>query len=361
MALIEGTTGIDDLSSATPGDVILGKEDNDVLAANANNITLDGGPGDDQLFSFTGDATLAGGLGDDQLFSFTGGDTLIGGPGDDQLFSLGTNNTFKFAFTLTQEQGSNSTFTDFLSKKYGKDFGDELPDFSPKHHNRHGKHDKDDRDDHHGRNHRDDQHGKDDAYYSKHGDHEHHHRHGGDDGYHAQDGGLAEKFFEKNYKDWLRELVDTHNLGNDLNGDGKIKIDINEDSPNGTPRIEGLTNDQLAEMFGDRDSVILNDDGETEKAWYSNSFNSGNGQDTIAGNDGFDTIVDFTFGEDKLEFGGISKDQFLASFVVDDTQNVDGVGGADTVITIAENTDWSLTLLEVSGHDLQAFAVDIFG
>ena len=82
--------------------------------------------------------------------------------------------------------------------------------------------------------------------------------------------------------------------------------------------------------------------------------------DTVASTDGFDTIVDFKFGVggDKLDFSGITKDQFLASFVVDDTRNVDGVGGADTVISIAGNADWSLTLLEVSGHDLLAFSND---
>ncbi|MDP2240337.1 MAG: M10 family metallopeptidase C-terminal domain-containing protein, partial [Burkholderiales bacterium] len=87
------------------------------------------------------------------------------------------------------------------------------------------------------------------------------------------------------------------------------------------------------------------------------SFDSNGG---VTSGDGFDTIVGFDFGADKLDFGGITVDQFLASFVVDDTQNVDAVGGADTVISIAGNADWSLTLLEVSGHDLQAFASDIF-
>jgi len=79
---------------------------------------------------------------------------------------------------------------------------------------------------------------------------------------------------------------------------------------------------------------------------------------SVTSGDGFDTIVDFAWGMDKLEFNGITKDQFLASFVVDDTHNVDGVGGADTVITNTGDTGWSLTLLEVLGHDLPAFAAD---
>jgi Ca2+-binding RTX toxin-like protein len=394
MAINIGTEVADDLSSSTAGDVILGLGGDDVLVANAANITLDGGLGDDQLFSFVDGATLIGGPGDDFLLSLgtndtasyagapagvaadlsasmatdgTGGtDTLLGienvtgsafndsltgddlanvfqgGAGNDTLTGNGGNDVFKYSFNLTQGGGGATyRFTDWLSDKYGKDFGDELPDFSPKHH-------------HHDHHHH---HGKNDGHHSK-GDH------CGDDRNHAQDG-LTEKFFEKNYQEWVKEVVVADLLEQgfvlDANGNGKIKIDINDDSRNGTPRIEGLTKDQLAEIFGDRDSVILNDGGKTEKAWYSNSYtSSGGGKDTVASTDGFDTIVDFKFGAggDKLDFSGITKDQFLASFVVDDTRNVDGVGGADTVITIAGNADWSLTLLEVSGHDLLAFSND---
>ena len=83
----------------------------------------------------------------------------------------------------------------------------------------------------------------------------------------------------------------------------------------------------------------------------------------FASADGFDTIVGFTFGVggDKLDFSGITKAQFLASFHVDDTHDVNADGGADTVITIAGNADWSLTLLGVSGNNLDAFAANIFG
>lgn len=337
------------------------------LGANVENLTLTGagninGTGNDLANVITGND------GNNVLTGGAGKDTLEGGDGAD---------VFKYSFNQTQGGGETFRFTDWLSEKYGRNFGDELPDFSPKHQHHPHQHDKDDehgkddkhhsRDDDHGKNDHHDKQGKDDGYHSKHGDHDHHHhhhhpKHGGDDGHHAQNSGLTEKFFEKNYTEWLKEVVVPDLLAQglelDANGNGKIKIDINEDSRNGTPRIEGLTKDQLAEMFGDRDGVILNDDGETEKAFYSNSFTSGKGKDTVTSGDGFDTIVDFKFGEDKLDFSGITKGQFLASFFVDYTQNVDGVGGADTVITITGDTGWSLTLLEVSGHDLQAFAAD---
>jgi Ca2+-binding RTX toxin-like protein len=388
MAIINGTELDDDLSSSTAGDVILGLGGNDVLAANADNITLDGGSGDDQLFSFVDGATLIGGSGSDLLIGLgtndtalyasdpagvvvdlpnssaidgTGGiDTLVGienvtgsafndsltgddlanalqgGAGNDTLTGNAGADVFNYSFTPTSGEGTSSTFTDWLSEKYGRDFGDELPDYVPAHH---------------------DKHGKDDGHHSKYGDHDHH-GHGGDHGHHAPNSGLTEKFFETNYKEWLNEVVVADLLDQgfvlDANGNGTIKIDINEDCRNGTPRIEGLSKDQLAEMFSDRDSVILNDHCKTEKAWYSNSFTSGNGTDTVASADGVDKIVDFSFGVDKLDFSGITKDQFLASFAVAE------VGGTDTVITIADNAEWSLTLVGVSGHDLQAFADNIF-
>lgn len=314
--------------------------------------------------------------------SLTGDDlenVLQGGAGDDRLAGNGGADVFKYSIKLEPGGGGETfRFTDWLSEKYGKDFGDELPDFSPKHHHHHHKHGKDDKHhskdgdhgkndkhDRHGKDDKHDTHGKDDGHHSKGDHHAKNDKHCRDDGHHAQDGGLTEKFFEKNYTEWLKEVVVPDLLAQgfelDANGNGKIKIDINEDSRNGTPRIEGLTKQELAEIFGDRDSVILRDGHEAEKAFYSNSYTSpGGGQNTVASDDGFDTIVDFTFGEDKLDFSGVTEDQFLASFVVDDTQNVDGLGGADTVFTIAGNADWSLTLLEVSGHNLQAFADDIF-
>ena len=397
MEFIIGTPVADDLSSSTAGDVILGLGGDDVLAANAANITLDGGLGDDQLFSFVGGATLIGGPGDDFLMSMGtnetasyagasagvaadfsasmaiddgdgGTDTLLGienvtgsafgdsltgddlanvfqgGAGNDTLTGNGGNDVFKYSFNLTQGGGVETfRFTDWLSDKYGKDFGDELPDFSPKHHHHHHKHGKND------------EHRGHDGHHSK-GDH------CGDDRNHAQDG-LTEKFFEKNYQEWVKEVVVADLLEQgfvlDANGNGKIKIDINEDSRKGTPRIEGLTKDELAEMFGDRDSVILRDGHKAEKAFYSNSYTSpGGGQDTVASTDGFDSIVRFAFGEDKLDFSGVTQQQFLDFFNVDFSQDRDGDSVADTFITIKDFTDWSVTLSGVSGHDLVEFAND---
>jgi Ca2+-binding RTX toxin-like protein len=414
MALIQGSPDLDDdLSSAVSGDEIQGLGGNDVLAANAAGITLDGGPGDDQLFSFIGDATL------------------IGGPGDDLLFSLGTNDTASYLFTLNKEPGEAETFkfTDWLSEKYGKDFGDELPDFERGHdHHHHGKNDhhhgkndhhhgkndhhhgkndhhhgkndhhhgkndhhhgkndhhhgkndhhhgkndhhhgKNDHhhgknDHHHGKN--DHHHGKNDHHYGK-SDH-HHHKHDGCDDHQLQQWGLSQSFFSKNYSEWLREVVvpdleaqlQAQGLTLDTNGDGRIDVSLNQKDPDGTPRIEGLSDGELSAIFGDRDEVALRHGHHGHDRWYSNSYTSstGEGETTIASDDGFDTIVNFTFGEDKLEFKGLGSDFTLDQFTsvfekTESDENGDNV--LDTVLGLADGT-WGVTLLSESGHTLDEF------
>lgn len=151
--------------------------------------------------------------------------------------------------------------------------------------------------------------------------------------------------FSSLYTQWLKSL-------------GLTVLDLGQNSgPDGMPIVEGPDG-----TFGERESFTWTSGSAknpvVHERWYSDTWSTGDGQDTVTSGDGFDTIVDFTFGADKLDFSGITIDQFLASFVVDDTQNVDGVGGVDTVITIAGNADWSLTLLEVFGHDLLAFSND---
>lgn len=354
------------------------------LGANVENLALTGagnlnGTGnglDNVMTGNDGNNVLSGLGGADMIGGGAGDDTLIGGSGDDNLTGGSGADVFKYSFTLTEGKGTTSIFTEWLSDKFGKDFGDHLPDCAPTHQHHHHEHDNDDKhrkddkhhskDDDHGKNDKHDKHGEDDGHHSKQGDHNH--NHGGDDGRHSQDGCLTEKFFEKNYTEWLKEVVVPDLLAQgfelDANGNGKIKIDINEDSRNGTPRIEGLTKQQLAEMFGDRDSVILRDGCDTEKAFYSNSFTSGNGRDSIAGNDGFDTIVDFTFGPggDKLEFNGVGAgftvDQFKSLFKVSDVDTDGDMAVDSTMLALADGTpadnNWGVTV-QGAGHSPDLF------
>ena len=51
----------------------------------SDDITIHGGPGNDEIHSNTGNDTLYGGPGDDYIVSMGGNNTLYGGPGDDYL------------------------------------------------------------------------------------------------------------------------------------------------------------------------------------------------------------------------------------------------------------------------------------
>lgn len=325
-----------------------------LITGDAPGDVLIGGAGADELNSFGANSTLDGGAGSDLLLSLGDNSTLIGGPGDDSLIGLGAGDTFKFTFTRTQGQGETFRFTDFLSQKFGGNFGDHLPDTTVSHHD----HDHDDDDDH------DDDHDH---------DHHQHHGHGDDDEHHAQGGGLTENFFEKNYKEWLKEVVVPDLLAQgftlDTNGDGKIKVgvsevDLNEDGESLMPRIEGLTQEQVDAIFGDPRSVVLRDGHETEVTFFSNSYTSpGGGQTTVTSTDGFDTIVGFDFAVDKLQFDGLGS-LTLADFttlfnvtVID--ADHDGIVD-DTQLALLDNT-WGVSLLDDNGvHGLSDFHTNIF-
>ncbi len=58
----------------------------------SDDITIHGGPGNDEIHSNTGNDTLYGGTGDDYIISTGGNNTLHGGPGDDYLNTNKTGN-----------------------------------------------------------------------------------------------------------------------------------------------------------------------------------------------------------------------------------------------------------------------------
>ena len=357
---LDGGPGADTLLSYGDGNTLLGGEGGDLLQSladaqgAANNTTMDGGPGFDILAGGSGTNTasyssspagvevdlvsslalndghgsfdlllgiqnITGSAQDDNLRGDGSANVLEGGAGDDFLTGRGGADTFKFSFAVEEKPGEAKTFsfTDWLSAKYGKEFGDELPDFEGGHHHHHGKHHH-----HHGK-HDHHHHGK----HHQHGKHDHHHKHGGCDD-HPQQWGLSEKFFEKNYAEWLKTVVVAdllaQGLVHDENGNGKIDIKLNDKDPGGTPRIEGLTDEQLAQIFGDRDEVTLRHKFHEHDRWYSNTYESqsGDGETTVSSTDGFDTILDFAVGVDRLEFdglGGLTLAEFQSLFTLDRT------------------------------------------
>jgi hypothetical protein len=135
---------------------------------------------------------------------------------------------------------------------------------------------------------------------------------------------LSQSFFAKNYGEWLREVVvpdlQAQGLARDTDGNGRIDVSLNAKDPGGTPRIEGLGDEQLSAIFGERDEVTLRHDHHGHDRWYSNSYasSSGDGETTVASNDGFDTIADFSFeGVDRIQFNFTADANWDAGFVND--------------------------------------------
>jgi hypothetical protein len=266
--------------------------------------TINGTPGNDNLSSETEGDVILGLDGNDILQAIGDNITLDGGAGDDELSSFGLGSTQIGGAGNDKLKGNDGGVDVF---KYSFDFtqgGGETLSFTD--------------------------------FFAEHG--------GAVVGGEVADG-TSQGQFSSLYTQWLESL-------------GLNVLDLGQNSgPDGMPVVEGPDG-----TFGERESFAWTSGSAknpvVHERWYSDTWSTGEGHDAVTSGDGFDTIVDFTFGEDKLDFSGITKDQFLASFVVDYTQNVDGVGGVDTVITIAGNDDWSLTLLEVFDHDLLAFSND---
>ena len=340
--------------------LITGTEAQDVLI---------GGAGNDELNAFGSNSSLDGGPGSDLLLSLGADSTMVGGQGDDLLFAFGANNTASYSFTLNKEPAESKTltFTDWLSEKYGKDFGDELPDFERGHHHHHHGH---------GKHHHD--HGKHHHHHAKHDHHHgHHHKHGGCDDHHSHEWGLSQSFFAKNYAEWIREVVVADLLAQgldlDVNGDGEIGVRLNAKDPDGTPWIEGLSDDELSAIFGDRDEVTLRHHHHGHDKWYSNSYtssSSGDGDATISSSDGNDMIFGFS-PDDTLRFdftadaawnAGMDPAEelaYLRSFFSVELVDPDGLGSNSA--TKVSAGDFSVTLMDqLFGDDNNDGVNDVF-
>ncbi|MBI3042463.1 MAG: hypothetical protein HYY78_06525 [Betaproteobacteria bacterium] len=351
MEIIEGTPGVDILVSASDGDEIYGFAGTDTLVAQNSNVTLYGGSDNDNLLSA----------------AVVSGTTMDGGPGIDTLIGLGTNDTASYADApsgvsvnlaggaaiddgygsfdnLTGiENVTGSAFNDTLT---GDAFANVLKGGAGNDTLTGG--------------------GGDDALTGGSGADVFKYSftltpgEGGGETFHFTDfflahggsvvngevaDGTKQGQFSSLYTQWLESL-------------GLTVLDLGQNAgPEGMPVVEGPEG-----TFGERESFTWTSGGGkktvTHERWYSDTWTSdgGGGQDSVASGDGFDTILDFTWGVDQLEFdglAGLTLDQFTGLFSVTET-DVDGIGGTDTVLALVDDS-WGVTLLGVSGHVEQDF------
>jgi Ca2+-binding RTX toxin-like protein len=199
--------------------------------------------------------------------------------------------------------------------------------------------------------------------------------------------GASQRFFSSKYTAYLQHLVDEYGIGEDLNGDGKIKIRIKQNDPDGVPFIEGLSREDADAMFDEPTSVMVktgrhwhshdyhghkhghkhdhkhdshghkHDHKHTHERWYSDSFTlEGGGEKAVTSADGKDVILDFAWDVDSLDFSGLgamSQTDFEATFTVTEVDwGANGVadGVMDTVLAMEGDSTWSVTLVGVAGH-----------
>ena len=91
-----GGSGNDSLDGGSGNDSLDGGTGNDYLNGASGNDTLFGGDGNDWLYDSKGDNSLFGGAGTDQLYSGVGDDRLDGGAGNDDLWGGEGNDVFVF-------------------------------------------------------------------------------------------------------------------------------------------------------------------------------------------------------------------------------------------------------------------------
>lgn len=165
-------------------------------------------------------------------------------------------------------------------------------------------------------------------------------------------GSITQGQFSSAYSGWLQHLVATFHLGTDVNGDGTIGVDINQNDPFGTPHIEGMTQQQLSAMFGTRAAVDVITGNHLTTRYFSDTFSVGT-TTQIVGSSGTDLVLDFNRAEgDKLAISGATAADLAGTHwsLVQTDANGDAV--LDTVIRSMDDPAFSVTLLGHTGFDV---------
>jgi len=252
------------------------------------NDILQGTNADDTLNGKKGNDTLFGSGGDDTLAGQQGDDTLQGGAGNDNLTGGAGADQFVFNFTTQVVPAVTLSFSAWL------------------------------------------------AASGKAG---------------LVQGQTSQSDFATNYTAWLSMVAADLGLGEDLNGDGIVSIDIGQNGALGSPTIEGMASSDLQALLGPRTSLTVKTGKTTQERHYSDTLTLP-AQTKIVSPDGMDVVQDFTRKQgDKLKLVGVSSAEFATAFTVlqVDTDN-DTVVDA-TSITLNSDPTWSVTLVGVTDFD----------
>lgn len=165
-----------------------------------------------------------------------------------------------------------------------------------------------------------------------------------------EDGVTTQGEFSSNYSNWLSWLVGEYGLGADVDGDGVVAIDINQNDEEGTPVIEGMAQQDLDALFGERASLDVKTGRNTQERWYTDAVVIAD-KVSVGSTSGTDVVLDFNREQgDKVVLAGIGEADFAGLVTWEFDGNDDGV--MDTVITSATDPTFSVTLLGVTGFDV---------
>ncbi|GAB3479560.1 calcium-binding protein [Azotobacter salinestris] len=284
------------INGTTGNDTLEGTGDNDTLNGQQGNDTLSGGAGNDTLNGQQGSDTLHGEAGDDTLQGQQGDDHLHGGEGNDILTGGTGTDTFHYSFQVSADESHSERFTDWL---IGQGLGQYV----------------------------------------------------GADGQ-LLDGVTTQGFFSSQYTNWLSHLVDQY----DLAGGQSYSIELNQNG-SGVPSVWVDGVDIMAGLLGEGEDFTFTTSGKNPQIhtrYYSDLFTFGS-KPVASSSDGHDIVTDFVKGTDILDFSGLSATQFDALFTITET-DIGNDGIDDTVLSIAGDDSWSLTLIGVtdfSSNDIQ--------
>jgi Ca2+-binding RTX toxin-like protein len=287
---LNGFAGDDTLSGAGGNDNLNGQSGDDTLYGGTGDDMLNGQQGADELYGEAGEDTLHGQTGDDTLDGGADDDRLTGHEGDDTLTGGDGADSFHYSFNVSEGTSVSERFTDWLITQglaEQVDADGQLVD------------------------------------------------------------GTKQGDFNQLYGGWVEYLIDKY----ELNPDGKdVSLNLDFNDANGAPEawIDGVN--VLAGLMGEREDSTWTSGGSRNTVshtnYYSDLFSFGNGL-SASSDDGHDTITDFEQGVDRLDFSGLSEAQFTQLFDITQT-DIGGDGIQDTVLSIAGDDSWSLTLIGVS-------------